>query len=306
MDYPFEFEKKKIFNMRQFLRTYFIIFAVLAVSTYLVYAISLRIIFGENSKITPESVLGVQTEDKPDGKINTIIINPNRSKEKDEGRLELSNGIADDYIFLFDNENHTYVEGESVPDHNITLTIGDFKSTKKSNPDGFFSFELPTTVNQFEPGNVELRDESFQIIKSYSFIFVQRKFMDRTYFLNPKNNSVFSISAPANYKSTPSNFQSIDNTLCRLESEVEKYIADFQNPDINILVLPKPLTVDAISSAKYAIFEMINTSIAYELETCINELKAHDYKIEWHNEIVNDVLTNKIKKPDSPVSGPVE
>jgi hypothetical protein len=305
MDYDFEFEKKKVFNMRHFLRTYFIIFLILAISTYLIYAISLRVIFGNTANVQPETVLGVQTEEKGESTINSIIINPNRTKEKDTSRLELSNGIADDYIYLFDNENHTYIEGETVPDHNISFTLGDYKTTKTSNPDGFFSFELPLDTKQFSSGTIELRDDSFQIIKSYNFIFVQRKFMDRTYFVNTKNNSVFSISAPANYKSTMSNFQSIDNTLCRMENEVEKYIADFQNPDPNILLLPNPITVKNISEAKYAVFEIINTTNAIELNACITEIKSNDYKIEWHNESINEVLNNQIKKPDSPVSSPI-
>lgn len=306
MDYSFEFEKKKVFNMGQFLRTYLIIFSILAVSTYLVYAISLRLIFGNTPEITTEDVLGAQSDEKSTRSTNTIIINPNRSKEKDKSRLELSNGIAGDYIYLFDNENHTYIEGETVPDQNIFLTLGTYKSTKKSNPDGFFSFEVPANTNQFESGILELRDDSYQIIKSYSFVFVQRKFMDRTYFLNTKNNSVFSIAAPTNYKNTPTNPQSIDNSLCRLEHEVERYIADFQNPDPNILVLPTPLTLDDISKSKYAVFEIINTSISYELEKCVNELKNNDFKIEWHNEIIDEVLNKQIKKPDSPVSSPID
>lgn len=305
MDYNFEYEKKKIFNLKKFIKFYSIVFGVLVVTTIITYNLSLQLIFGDRTAISNKEVLGSQTEKIIKNNVNTIVINPNRSKEKDKYRLDLSNGIVGDYLFLFDNENHNFIEGETVPDHNISLSLGNFNVTKKSNPDGFFSFEMPKDLSQFQKGIIELKNDNFQIIKSYSFIFIQKNYFNRKFFLNPNTNIVFSISDIPGYKSSLLNYQGIDNTICSIESQIDSNINNLQKPDENILILPNPLSVENISSKKYAIFEIKNINPAIEIENCIEELKNYDFKIQWYNETIDALIKEGALTPSLPISNPI-
>ncbi len=304
MDYNFEYEKKKVFNMKKFLKFYSVVFGILALTTYAVYTISLQMIFGDRATTPTQEILGAQTEKVTKSNVNTIVINPNRSKEKDQNRLELANGIAGEYIFLFDNENHNYIEGETVPDHNIVLTLGGFNSLKKSNPDGFFSFDLPKDMNQFQKGSIELKNENFQIVKSYSFIFVQKNYFNRKFFLSPKTNTVYSIADIPGYKSSTLDFYGIDNSICGLTAQTGNNVNNLQAPEKNIIVLPKPLTVEDISTKKYAIFEIKNINPAVDIETCEKEFETLDLKIEWHNDTLTEINKEEALSPSLPVSDP--
>ena len=307
MSVEFEYEKKKVFSMRKFLKFYSMVFGVLIALTIVIYNLSLQFIFGDREPIETEAVLGEQTSNQIKKNTNTIIINPKRAKEEDPERLELSNGILADKLFLFDNENHSVLEGETIADHIVAFSMGEYSTSKQSNPDGFFSLELPTSLAQFQMAEIQIKNKDLQLITNLKFILILKKHDNRIYFINPQNQTVFSIRSMPGYKSSVMDFDAVDNTICKLENVPNKAISSLQDPPEGVIVYPSPPLLEDITSKKVAIFEIKPANPVIEQAKCIEEIENTDLQIEWHNEDIQPLLTqlNLPPTPPVPISDPV-
>lgn len=221
--------------------------------------------------------------------LNSEFVEPRISLESETSdnfrNIIISSGIQTDKYIFFDNLNRNYLEGTSIPNSEIELEIGKATFRTKTNPDGFFSFELPKDLVQFSIGEVSILDKDFQIKSGFRFVLILRNYLHRTYFFIKERDEIFSLQLPNDYKNDLDQFDKTENLYC---SAIEDPNIDSGNFDIiednDIVIFPFSIDTLDFDQNKYCAFKISNIIDPTNYTSCKDEWKQYEKTLIWHTE----------------------
>lgn len=240
------------------------------------------------------NVLGTSDEDELSD-VQQIIIESNDS-EKNNSEIIITSGIKTDKVILFDNTQRKYFEGTTTANSPVELRIGDFYSITESNPNGFFSIELPDDLVPFKIGQITTLDEDYQIAGSYKFILILRKYLSRTFFIIDKRNEIFSLQLDETYKSSRDHIDKVESDYCIAELDTTINSRDFDIvKDNDVVILPSSVTSLDFDDNKFSAFRIDNKTQTYNQDFCKTEWRNFDESIIWHTEQIDEIFKNPLK-----------
>ncbi|MCA9385706.1 hypothetical protein KC717_03595 [Candidatus Dojkabacteria bacterium] len=252
----------------------------------------------------PNEVLGIQ--DSANNSLGLSILRDDIyvSQANDETVL-LSSGLNGDHSVLFDNKNRSFIEGRALPNSSIELRLGPLNLSGKTDPNGFFSFPLPSDLDQFSLGQISVFDSSFQIKQSHRFVLILRYANERTYFMEPESNDVFSIVLPNDYTSQRDQFMKVESPSCSAEIDDSVSSQTFNIlEDTNVVIAPSTISSLNEDENPYVAFR-INPRFGIEAEEdCVRIWKDFVSTFEWHTSQITSALLPGLTNTE-PLSSPV-
>jgi hypothetical protein len=202
-------------------------------------------------------------------------------------------------VLYFDNTLREFVEGITRPNSQLTLIIGNYIANVQTDPNGFFSIELPVEINQFSEGQITVFNNNQEVIGGYKFIFILKSFQGQTYFYYPNQRIAFSLVVPGDYTGIREDTYLLQNYNCKatIRRDVTNTNFDFVKNQ-NLLIFPTDILSLDFNENKYVAVEMATTN--EDLTECFDKWRQIGTSLQWH-----DFLDIDRVESDSTISDPI-
>lgn len=241
------------------------------------------------------NVLGVEDE-----KVNSIEISTKNQLDINNKILTFSSAEKYGNVLYFDNTTREFIEGISKPNSSITLILGKDIVESQTDPNGFFSFKLPSNTGQYSNGQIIVYNSDNEVIGGFRFTLILKFFESRHFFYYPVQKQVFSLVISEDYTANREDPYILSNFQCKatIRRDVSSTSFDFVKNN-NLLIFPTNILNLNFNENKFITIEVKN-EIA-EIEQCFDKWNIIGSSLRWERSFD---LVETIE--EVPISSPIK